>query len=367
MKIDAAVLHGRGQQFALEEVELEDPRDDEIVVRIAATGICHSDLAVISGDLPLPTPIVLGHEGSGVVERVGDRVTRTRPGDHVVLTFASCGSCLPCVTGHPVYCVDSAAMNLTGMRVDGSTAYRQGDDRVFGHFVGQSSFATHALVHERAAVVISPDVPLELVAPLGCGIQTGAGTVMNLLRPSYGSSLAVTGTGSVGLSAVMAAKVVGCQTIVAVDLSESRLALALELGATHAVNPAAGDLTEQLRAATGGAGVDYCLDTTGLQGVIGSAFAGLATRGRLGLVGVSPAGTRIDLDPWAFLGGRSVEGNMEGDVVPDVFIPYLIGLQQQGRFPFERIVTQCGGLAAINDAVAASKTGEVVKAVLSLE
>ena len=366
MKIEAAVLHGREEAFKIEEVELAEPRDDEVLVRIVATGICHSDLAVVSGDLPLKTPIVLGHEGSGVVERVGARVTRTKPGDHVVLTFASCGACLPCLTGHPVYCVQSAAMNLTGTRADGSTAYRQGGETVYGHFVGQSSFATHALVHERAAVVVSPDAPLELMAPLGCGIQTGAGTVFNVFRPSYGSSLAVTGTGSVGLSGIMAAKAVGCQTIVAVDISPSRLDLAVELGATHAINSASGDLTEALRDATDGHGLDFILDTTGLQQVIGGAFGALAVRGRLGLVGVSPAGTRIDLDPWAMLGGRVVEGNMEGDVVPDIFIPFLIDLHQQGRFPYERIVTQCGDLAAINEAVAAGHTGDVVKAVLTV-
>lgn len=366
MKIEAAVLRGRGEKLAVEQIELDDPRDNEVLVRIVATGICHSDLAVVSGDLPLQTPIILGHEGSGVVEQVGAGVTRVRPGDHVVLTFASCGSCLPCQTGHPVYCTLSAAMNLCGTRADGSTAYRKDDESVFGHFVGQSSFATHALVHERAAVKVDSDVPLQLLAPLGCGIQTGAGTVMNVLRPPYGSSIAVTGTGSVGLSAVMAAKAVGCQTIVAVDISPSRLRLAAELGATHIINSGDGDLIEALREATAGHGVDFCLDTTGVGSVITSAFGGLATRGRLGLVGVSPAGTRIDLDPWAFLGGRVVEGNMEGDVVPDIFIPYLIALQQQGRFPFERIVTECGDLASVNDAVAATQSGDVVKAVLVL-
>ena len=366
MKIDAAVLRGREHPFLIESLELEDPRDDEVLVRIVATGICHSDLAVRSGDLPLPLPIVLGHEGSGVVVAVGSRVSRVSAGDHVVLTFAFCGSCLPCRTGHPVYCVQSAAMNLTGTRPDQSTAYRSGGERIHGHFVGQSSFATHALVHESAAVKVAPDAPLEALAPLGCGIQTGAGSVINVLRPPYGSSLAVTGTGSVGLSAIMAATVVGCQTIVAVDVSESRLKLAAELGATHAINSRDGDLTEQLLDATGGQGLNFCLDTTGLAQVIGAAFGALGTRGRLGLVGVSPAGTRIDLDPWAMLGGRMVDGNMEGDVVPDTFIPYLIDLHQQGRFPFDRLVTACGDLAAINEAVAATESGDVVKAVLRL-
>ena len=367
MKITAAVLRGRSEKFQLEEVELESPRENEVLVRICATGICHSDLAVVSGDLPLPTPIVLGHEGSGVVEMVGDRVSRVQPGDHVVLTFASCGNCLSCLGGHPIYCVHSAAMNLSGTRVDGSTALSQSKEVVYGHFVGQSSFATYALVHERAAVKVAKDVPFELLAPLGCGIQTGAGSVINVFQPPYGSSIAVVGTGSVGLSAIMAAKAIGCATIVAVDISDHRLQLAGELGATVTINSKGGSLTEQLRAATKGEGLNFCLDTTGLPHVVTSAFEALAVRGRLGLVGVSPAGSRIDLDPWAILSGRSVEGNMEGDVIPDVFIPFLIELQKQGRFPLERIITSSGDLEGVNAAVDSMSSGEIVKAVLSLQ
>ena len=366
MKIKAAVLRGRDQEFEIEEIELEEPRADEVLVRVVASGICHSDLAVVSGDLPLPMPVILGHEGSGVVERAGARVTRVRAGDHVVLTFASCGVCVACLSGHPVYCARSAAMNLSGTRADKSTAYSSNGQAVYGHFVGQSSFATHVVVHERAAVKISPDVPLELAAPLGCGVQTGAGSVFNVFRPPYGSSLAVTGTGSVGLSAVMAAVAAGCAPVVAVDVSEARLRLATRLGATHAINSAADDLTGQLRDVTKGEGLNFCLDTTGVGAVISSAFDALAVRGRLGLVGVAAAGTRIDLDPWGMLGGRAVEGNMEGDVVPDTFLPYLIDLQQQGRFPFDQIVTACGDLTSLNDAATATKEGGVVKAVLRI-
>lgn len=366
MIITAALLEEKNAPFRLASVELDDPREDEVLVRIVATGICHSDLAAVCGDLPMPMPIVLGHEGAGVVERVGSRVTRVAVGDHVVLTFASCGTCHQCLTGHPVYCVSSAAMNLSGQRADGSTAYQRDGTRVFGHFVGQSSFASHALVHHSAAIRVDPDIALEILAPLGCGVQTGAGSVFNVLRPPYGSTLAVTGTGSVGLSAVMAAAALGCRRVIAVDISRQRLELAAQLGATHTINPAEGDITEQILQATDGAGVDFCLDTTGVGEVITRAFSALAVRGRLGLVGVSPAGTRIDLDPWAFLGGRTVDGNMEGDVVPDVFIPYLIDLYRQGRFPFDKIVQFCGGLDSINDVVAGAH-GDIVKAVLKFE
>ncbi len=366
MNIDSAVLHGVGEPFALERVELDAPRDREVLVRIVATGICHSDLSVRDGHLPLPMPVILGHEGSGIVEAVGSGVTRVAPGDHVVLSYAYCGECVQCQSGHPVYCVKSTAMNLSGTREDGSTAYRRNGETVYGHFVGQSSFASHALVHDSATVKVSGDVPLELLAPLGCGIQTGAGTVMNQFHPPYGSSLAVTGAGTVGLSAIMAARAVGCATIIAVDVHDSRLELARELGATHTINAREGAVRKRVRKATGGPGVDFCLDTTGQQAVITEAFGTLGARGTLGIVGVSPPGTRVDLDPFHFLAGRSIRGNMEGDVVPSLFIPYLLDLHAQGRFPFDRLITNCGGLDQINDAIDAIAGGDVVKAVLTL-
>lgn len=366
MEIKAAVLHGTEQDFQLQDVELDAPRDAEVLVRVVATGICHSDLAVRAGDLPLPTPVILGHEGAGVVEQVGSAVTKVAPGDHVVMSFAFCGTCLACQGGHPVYCEQSAAMNLSGTRADGSTAYRRDGEQLFGHFVGQSSFATHALVHHSAVVKVPEHLSLELLSPIGCGVQTGAGTVMNDLRPDYGSSLAVTGTGTVGMSALLAAQVVGCSTIIAVDVNEPRLELAKELGATHTIVSGEGDLAEQLREATGGRGLDYIVDTTGLQPVMTAAYGALAVRGTLSLVGVSPVGNKIDLDPWSILAGRTVSGNMEGDVVPDRFIPYLLDLHEQGRFPFDRLITQCGGLGEINEAVAAIERGDVVKAVLSV-
>jgi aryl-alcohol dehydrogenase len=366
MQVKAAVLRERNTPLVLESITIDNPRADEVLVRIVATGICHSDVSVINGDLPLPTPIILGHEGSGIVEAVGSAVTRVAPGDHVVLSFAYCGKCIPCRTGHPVYCDISAAMNLSGCRADGSTAYTTDHGFVHGHFVGQSSFASHALVHESAAVRVDSSAPLEMLAPLGCGIQTGAGTVLNLFRPNIGGSLAVTGTGPVGLSGIMAAHLAGCATIIAVDISEARLTLARELGATHTINASSGDITANLRDTTGGRGLDFILDTTGKQDVMSSAYAALSTRGRLGLVGVSPAGTRIDVDPWTILGGRSIEGNMEGDVVPDIFIPYLIELNRQGRFPFEKMITQVGNLDDLNTAIDDSRSAKIVKAVVAL-
>jgi aryl-alcohol dehydrogenase len=367
MKIEAAIVDEYGAPFAVKEIDIAEPREHEVLFRVVATGICHSDLAVRDGDLPLPLPVVLGHEGSGIVERVGSAVTRVKEGDHIVATFASCGTCRTCAQGHPGYCLNFADLNLTGTRPDGSTAYTGEGGSLYGHFAGQSSFATYAIATERAVVKVAQDAPLELLAPIGCGIQTGAGSVMNNLRPEPGSSMAVLGAGSVGLSAVMASVVVGCTPIIAVDVHEKRLELARELGATHTINSSDGTLTEQLRAMTGGMGVDYILDSTAVKPLIEEAIGCLAVRGTLALVGVSPPEVRLEIDPMWVVAGRTIRGIMVGDPVPEQFLPYLLELHAQGRFPFDRMVTQCGPLGAINDAIEAMGRGDVVKAVLTMD
>jgi aryl-alcohol dehydrogenase len=367
MKIEAAVVDEVGGRFSVREIALGEPQEHEVLVRIVATGICHSDLAVRDGDLPLPTPVVLGHEGSGVVERTGARVTRVQPGDKVVITFASCGGCRMCAKGHPGYCLAFAELNLTGTRPDGSTAYSNEHGPLYGHFVGQSSFATYAIAPERSVVKVPDDAPLELLAPIGCGIQTGAGSVMNNLRPEPGSSMAVLGTGSVGLSSVMASVVVGCTPIVAVDVHPGRLDLARELGATHTIDARAGGVAEQLLELTGGIGVDYVLDSTAAKPLIEEVVGALAVRGTMALVGVSPPEVRLELDPMWLVAGRTITGIMVGDPVPELFLPYLLELHAQGRFPFDRLVRRCGGLADINEAVDAIARGDVVKAVLTLD
>ena len=237
MKIRAAVLPAPHSSFAIEELELDEPRSNEVLVRIVATGICHTDLSVVEQDLPAPTPIVLGHEGAGVVERVGSDVRHVAPGDHVVLTFPSCGTCAKCVAGRAYFCEQILALALAGVRTDGSPTVRASDHPVCGCFFGQSSFATHALAYARNTVKVPREAPLEMLAPLGCGIQTGAGTVLNVLKPGGSDTIAVFGCGAVGLAAVMAAHLSGCRTIIAVDRVDSRLELARDLGATHTSTP----------------------------------------------------------------------------------------------------------------------------------
>jgi aryl-alcohol dehydrogenase len=365
MRIEAALLEERGGSWVQAELELEEPRGQEVLVRVEATGICHSDLAVRDGDLDLPLPIVLGHEGAGVVEAIGSGVTDVAVGDRVVMSYPFCGACERCLTGRTAYCDLRPAFNLTGRRPDGSTAYRRDGESVFGHFIGQSSFATRALVHHSVVVPVDSDLPAELLAPLGCGVITGAGAVLEALQPRAGSTLAVTGVGAVGQSAVMAARVAGCTTVIAVDTKPERLALACDLGATETIDAREGDLTELLREASGGAGVEFCVDTTGHPAVVAAGYEALAARGTEMVLGVSPAGMKLEFDPWSML-NRTVRGSRQGDVFPRRFIPDLIELHEQGRFPFDNLVSRCGGLADINEAAAAGASGEVVKPVLSL-
>ena len=363
--ITAAVARDVGGPFHIEELTLGAPRPDEVLVRIVAAGMCHTDLKVKDGGLS-PRPIVLGHEGAGVVERVGSEVRSLAPGDHVVLSYMWCGRCPACLRGEPAYCDKVLPLCLGGAREDGSTATHGPGGPVHDHFFGQSSFATFALAHERNAIRVPRDAPLELLGPLGCGVSTGAGSVMNALKVDAGQGLAVFGAGAVGLSAVMAARVVGAAVIVAVDLHEGRLALARELGATHTVDGRAPDLVDQLRAATDGRGLDFTLDATGTTAVTGAAFAALAVRGTCGFVGGADPGATITVGAGhLMLGGRTLRGIVQGDSVPAQIIPALVELHRQGRFPIEKLV-KVYDLKDINQAAHDSETGATIKPVIRM-
>lgn len=363
-EINAAVIREQGGAFSVETVRLEDPRDDEIVIRIAGVGLCHTDLVVRDQAIPSPLPAILGHEGSGIVEQVGKAVTKVTAGDHVVLSYASCGTCANCQRGFPGYCPDFYARNFSGGRPDGSSPCCDAQGvRVNAAFFGQSSFADYAIATERNVVKIARDVPVDLMGPLGCGIQTGAGSVLNALRPEAGSSIAIFGAGSVGLSAVMAARVAGCTTVIAIDINDARLALASEVGATHVIQAADGDAVARIQAATGGEGAQYSLECTGVPAVARQAVDCLRMTGSCGLIGVAPFGSEIRLDANTLLSGRSVRGIIEGDSIPDIFIPRLIELWRQGRFPFDRLV-RFFPMAEIEAAAHASESGTVLKAIL---
>jgi aryl-alcohol dehydrogenase len=361
----AAVVESGGAPFTLADVELDEPGPHEAVVRMVATGLCHTDLGVASGGLPFPLPGVLGHEGAGVVEAVGSAVTGIAPGDHVVLSFSSCGECRNCHGGHPAYCATWLPLNLIGgRRADGTSTISRDGTPLGGHFFGQSSFAERALVDERSLVKVDADVPLESLAPLGCGVQTGVGAVWNVLKPVTGSTIVVLGAGAVGLSAVMAAALTPATRIVAVDKVGERLSLAKELGATHTVNVGEADLAEALAEITGGQGADGVVETTGSVAVLRQGVDALAARGTLVVVGAPPFGTEVALDVNGLLGGKQVVGLTLGDAETQTFIPALVQLVKEGRLPLHRLISTYP-FADIDQAVRDMGAGKAIKPVLT--
>ncbi|WP_371744040.1 NAD(P)-dependent alcohol dehydrogenase [Mycobacterium sp. DL592] len=359
----AAILREEGQPLSLEDVEIADLCDGEILVRIAGVGVCHTDISAAQGLVPLPLPAVLGHEGAGVVVAVGAGVRTLVPGDHVVLSFAYCDECDTCRKKTPAYCDLFAPLNYFGERLDGTVTMHAGAEDIHGNWFGQSSFASLAVASAHNAVKVPEDLPLQLLGPLGCGLQTGAGAVMNVLRPAPGESLAVFGLGAVGLAAVMAAKALGCDPVIAVDLNESRLEVARELGATHTFNPSTSrDLVWDVMS-TVPTGVDHSLDAVGSNQVIRQALEILRSPGHCVTVGFQGLQHDITIDQGHLLLGRRLSGVIEGDADPQSFVPALIRLYRDGKFPFDRLI-ETFPLTAINEAIEASIRGDVIKPVV---
>lgn len=365
-QITAAVAREHGAPLTIETLYLDDIRPDEVRVRMVATGVCHTDAIVRDGVYPTPLPAVLGHEGAGVVEQVGAAVRSVQPGDHVVMSAAYCTHCIQCRTGHAAYCENLFAEDFGGRRTsDGTTSLTTAEgEQISSHFFGQSSFATHANVVESAVVPVPKDVPLEAIAFLGCGMQTGAGSILNELRPPAGSSVAVSGAGAVGLAAIMAARASGATTIIAIDIHDSRLELAKELGATHAINARSADTVAEIMRVTSDRGASHILDTTAVPSVLANLARALAVRGTLALVGAARPGTEAPFEIGASLvRGWTFKTIIQGSSVPQQFIPRLVSLWQQGRFPVEKLTRQYS-LQDINRAFEDSASGATVKPVI---
>ncbi len=362
-KARAAVVRKTGAPWTIEDVEVAAPREDEVLVRMVGTGICHTDIACRTG-FPVPMPIVLGHEGAGVIEEVGAKVTGLKAGDHVVLSFDSCGKCHNCEQHQPAYCFDFYPRNLAGMRsADGSATVTEAGLPLNAVFFCQSSFATYAIARAVNTIRIDKDLPLEIMGPLGCGIQTGAGAAVNALGVKAGDSLAIFGGGAVGLSAMLGARAVNAGTVIVVEPNIARGKLALELGATHVINPKEiTDVLAEIKRLCGG--VNYAIDTTGIPAVMGVAIEALLPRGMLGLLGVPPPDATLPGNLFSMLvrgvGARYI---VEGDSDPQEFIPRMIGWYKAGKFPFDRLVKKFP-FDQINEAAHASETGEVIKPVL---
>lgn len=363
MRTTVAVVNGPGQDFALEEVELEGPRADEVLVRVVATGLCHTDVTMASMLPAEMYPHVFGHEGAGVVEAVGPDVAGIEVGDHVVLSFRSCRQCDRCRAGEVGYCESSLLLNYMGMRMDGSTAYSRDSGPVFSHFFGQSSFSRHALAYADNCVVVDRELDLTRVAPYGCGFQTGAGTVLNVLRPGPGDSLVVWGAGAVGLAAVAAAATTGTGTVVAVDLVADRLERAAALGAVTVDPSTLGEqpVVDRVKELTGG-GATYGIDTTAVPAVVKQAQQALGVRGELVVLGLGAEEYQLDAIDM-LQNGKVVKGSIEGDSDPQEMVPRLIALNAAGSFPVDDWI-RTYSFEDIGTAVADLHDGRVVKAVL---
>ncbi|WP_457964247.1 NAD(P)-dependent alcohol dehydrogenase [Arthrobacter sp. D1-29] len=363
---DAAVVESPGARFSIQPVQLDNLRPHEVLVDIKAAGLCHTDLSVAGGGLPFPLPGVLGHEGAGVVADVGTAVTRVRPGDKVVLSFTSCGSCGNCRDGHPAYCDTWLSENLIGgARSDGTSPISRGGEPVGGHFFGQSSFARQSVVDERSIVKVESDLPFEHLSPLACGVQTGAGAVWNAIQPRAGSSLAVFGVGAVGLSAIMAAVLSPVATIIAVDMVPARLDLARELGATHTIDASQiQDVPAEIQRITGG-GANAAIEATGHTKVLEQAVFSTAARGEIVAVGAPAFGATAAVDVNFMMPGRRIQGITLGDSEIERLIPAIIALMEAGRFPLDKLVSTYK-LEDINQAVEDMKSGQAIKPVMVL-
>lgn len=359
MQIEAWVHREPDREPALETLTLDEPREDEVVVRIAAVGVCHTDLVA---PRVFGLPAVLGHEGAGVVERVGERVTKVRPGDRVVLTFGYCGACGACAGHSPAYCEHSHHLQFGGSRQDHSPTLSGARGPVRGAFFQQSSFASHSLATERNVVKIPDDLPFDLAAPLGCGVQTGAGAVLNALRPGAGESVAVFGLGAVGLSAVMAASQAGCAPLVAVDMLPGRLELAREFGATDVIDAREGRVAERIADLTQG-GTRYTIEAAGTVESFTAAIGATERRGICALLTVPELSGPFPFRPMPILQGRTLTGVIQGNSIPDEFIPRLARLRRAGRLPYARLISHYA-FEDLPRALEDARTHRVIKPVL---
>ncbi|MDO4619265.1 MAG: NAD(P)-dependent alcohol dehydrogenase [Lachnospiraceae bacterium] len=365
LKIKAAVNYGPKTPYQIEDVELADPRGDEVLVKIVASGICHTD--EFGKGIGLPTPLVLGHEGAGIIEKLGDSVQGFEVGDHVLFSFATCGHCKNCISGMPAYCESFNQINFGGIGADGKTKLFK-DGKPVSMFFGQSSFAQYSVITSRNIVKVDKDLDLAILAPFGCGIQTGAGAVLNAIDPDCTDSIAIFGCGAVGMSAIMAAKVAGCRQIVAVGGNAKSLELAKELGATHTVNRKLLEEGQSIAAAVqeiSGGGVNYAIDTSGNGNMISNAVKSTAYHGTI--VVLAPTGSIENFNVGAdiLMMTRTLKACYEGDSIPQIFIPKLVQLYKEGKFPVDKII-KTYDFADIVQAESDSASGKVIKAVVRM-
>jgi S-(hydroxymethyl)glutathione dehydrogenase/alcohol dehydrogenase len=366
MKAKAAILFEVGKRMEIREVDVEAPRAGEVLIKMAVAGVCHSDLHVMTGHLTAPVPVILGHEGSGVVAEVGPGVTSLKPGDHVIpLWRLSCGGCEYCSGGRPALCAAGSQIRMTGRLLDGTTRFKLNGQEI-KHFAGVSSFSEYSVIPAPAVLKIPQDFPLEKAALLGCGVITGVGAVFNAARVRPGSSVAVFGTGGVGINVIQGAAIAGAEKIIAVDILDNKLDYAKRFGATHTINAKSTNPVEAIRALTGGRGVDYAFEVIGLSETIRQAYDLLAKRGMAIAVGVAPMSKEVSVPIMTLVyEERVLTGSVYGSSRPFIDIPMLINLYQAGKLKLDELLTRRYPFSQINEAYAALERGEVLRSVVT--
>jgi S-(hydroxymethyl)glutathione dehydrogenase/alcohol dehydrogenase len=359
----AAVMYEPNTPLKIEEVTLDEPQANEVLVKMVATGTCHSDLHFMKGEMPQPVPIVMGHEGAGIVEKVGPGVTTLQPGDHVIMMVSfSCGKCRYCSEGRPTLCVENLPIASNATLPGGGMRLHKGDQELH-HIFGLASFAEYAVVNERSCVKVRDDAPFEVVCLLGCGISTGIGAAINTTGMAPGESIVIYGCGGVGLGAVMGAKLVGAGKLIAVDMLDQKLDLAKELGADFVINASREEPMGKIMEITGG-GADYALECIGNTDVMTQAFGSIHNGGKCIILGMAPLGTSLNIQTYEFLLGKILIGCMQGDIVAQVHIPRYVDLYMDGKLPIDKMITRSHTLDEINEAFTALDKGEVIRSVI---
>ncbi len=364
----AAILYEPNTPLKVEEVEIDDPKANEISIKLEAVGVCHSDYSYITGMLPIPTPVIVGHEGCGIVEKVGPGVDAFAPGDKVITMVGySCGQCRYCAEGRPTLCVENMPIQMTAElpHLKGKRVHK--GDVYFGQLFGLGSFAEKCVVHERSAVKIRSDAPSDVVCLLGCCTTTGIGAAINTAGVHPGDNVAVFGVGGVGLSAVMGAKLAGAGNIIAVDLSPNNLDKARELGADHTINPKEiEDVPTKIKELTGGLGADACIEAAGLASVVEQAFASIHSGGICVVLGMAPMDQVLNILPFEFLLGKRITGTIQGDVIARRDVPRFVDMFMDGKLPIDKLITKTFSLDQVNEAFEALENKQVIRSVITI-
>ena len=357
----AAVFHAPNDVLTVEDIDLAEPRSEEVVVRTGASGVCHSDLHFVEGLYSMATPAVLGHEGAGVVEAVGDDVTMFAPGDRVIACLSIfCGYCDRCLSGEPFLCLERP---MRGRGDEPALSWKGGG---LTQMAGLATYAEKMLVHQNALVKIEQDIGVDRMALIGCGVTTGLGAVLNTAGIEVGSTVAVFGAGGVGLSAIQGARIGGARTIIAVDVHESKLATARELGATHSVDASSRDPVEAIKGIVAG-GVDYTFEAIGLKATAEQAYEAIRRGGTATVIGMIPQGVKVEIDGPSLLGGKRLQGSSMGSNRFRIDMPRYVDWYLQGRLLLDEMITRRGKLEDINEAFRAMKAGEVARSVLMFD